>query len=762
MLSINISEEPLLTNNSTSVDPVSPTQQMIDLIIQNNAERVPARSTENYINDIPRPRARSPPAEDFPPNPGPLPKPQNQSKNGRALWPPSNKPDWKQPQLQQQSVERSRPKRSDDASEPTHPQHPSNQQKRQKLELKQPLKKETNQQKSSNSARDATSNQTLPPQTALGKSGAVVLPSKENQLLKAGASAGTLAHSKQSRVSGGTLQIEQFGNETQASAGPTGFESKTIIPPLMSPLPAEFMSPHYPDPYSSSAASGAKPKTIDAGPTEQSQDDVISPLESPLEIPQLISPLPSWFEEKIQHDETELHRYEAILAASRANVNPNTVGARHERSRQPDTPGVARKTAKSKPSNSALVKDMPIESTSKAGRKSDGVSDKLDSTGPVRESLMVKLKYGKRNSKRITLLLQMPARPVAETKILPIPAPVTSWTESKKHARLADDTEKPSTKRIKVAGNDGPTSVPTGGEVKKHARQDDDNEESTAKRSKFASNTDVLRARTPLTPSARSPAQNASTVQKTFSTPKKGDAMKSVAMRKVDSSEGRVLTPRGASASTPASAEKQKTSGSDSKSSEVEALKAAHNKYVDMGLTLKRQLDQILKSKQKDPPPPSEEERRLAAVIAMECCLAYMVGFHSMEISRQMERKPGGGEAWFSFFPLLNFATNQVVKHQGELYTLALLLNAVSREALERVYTDRLAAEQANTVPNYLKDLVKNARERQAAWSSYRQQCKEHPVDFAITVEDVKSVAITVLTDYCKKMGIAWEKKLEF
>jgi hypothetical protein len=692
--------------------------------------------------------------EDFPPIAEPLPKPQNQAQNGRTVWPPSNKPDWKEPPRQEQpSQQRERPKISIFASEPTHPQHPSNQQKRQKLEQRQAAKKENIQQKISNAASSASSKQPLPSETAQGRPGAVELSSKDNQHPKSVTSATTSAPPKQTIVPRPPTQIEQHGNESQASAETYTSEALNTMPPLLSPLPAGLMSPDNPYPASGSFGFSSK----------QHQDDQISPLESPLEMPAQVSPLPGWCLEKIHQLEVELNRHDTLLAAGRAN-NPNTVGARHERSRQPDAPGVARKTAKTRPSNSAPAKDLPVDSggstSTKAGRKTDALIDKLDSAGPGRDSLIVKLKYGKRNSKAITRLLQM--KPARGAKTIPMSAPAASGSEVRKHARLSDDTEQPSKRRSRVAGGDAPTSVPSGAEVKKHARPDDDSEEPSAKRSKVASNVDVQRARTPLTPSARSPAPSVPSIaQKTFSTPKKGDAMKSVAMRRVDSSDGRALTPHGASVSTPASAEKQRIGGSEVKPSEIEALRAAHAKYIAMGKTLKRESDLILKVKEKDPPPVSDEEKRLAAVIAIESALAFMVGFHSMDVSRQMERRLAPAENWSTFFPFLIFVIG-LAKAHPELHTLAWLLNAISREALERIYAERLITEPVNSVPSYLKELAKNATARYTAWAAYRMHCRDYPVEFAISVDDVKIVAVNVLTDFCKKMGIAWEKKLEF
>jgi hypothetical protein len=780
---------------------------MIDQIVENSTSKLVPKFSADHLIDVARPPRSAPPYKSDAPHPQPMPKPQKQAEEGRAVWSPSNEPDWKQKQRQEEPSEpRAKTRRSDHANNMSHPQHPSNQQnhqgleqKRQKLEQKQPSKKGALKQPPLNSVNESSSKELRGPKTVpvnLVKAGTVAIPSSGTRNIneRKSATSGISPPSKQSKSSNKTLQNEHLDNENHMSIDVNISNSINTMPPLLSPLPAGLLSPDHPSlegdtvshsskPNQITPPSSAKSKTADAGPAELAHHDVVSPLESPIDMPPLLSPLPEWWMEKIGIDAEKLRLHDSEIQATTIA----TLGARRERSRQPDTPGVARKTTKSNKAKSTLAKDVatdPGSSTStKTGGNIDVLNKKLEFNRMDREKLLVKLKYGKRNSKAIIRLLQMTARPAAaagsearkharmgddpeepstkRNKVANNDAPLSipSGTDARKYARLADDAEQPSTKRLKVANKEGPAANSSGSEVKKHARQADDAEEPATKRSKVTGNIDVQRARTPVTPNAQSPAP--SITQKTFSTPKKGDAMKSVAMRRVDSNDGQVLTPHGGSVSTPASIEKPRTSGGDSKYAELDALKAAHTKYAAIGTMLKRQADQILKIKEKDPGPVSDEEKRLGAVIAIESVIAYMIGFHSGDLSRQKERKVGYADQWSQFLPFMVFATERA-KGQGELFTLALLLNAVSRECLERIYMERLTAEPAGTAPSYLKELAKNSHLRQSAWSGYRDQCKEHHVDFTISVEEAKGVAVTVLTDYCKKMGIAWETKLEF
>ncbi len=808
----------VLICDSVSKNSVSPTQQMIDQIVE-NSKLVPKFSDDHPI-DIARPPRPDPPYVSDAPHPNPMPKPQKQAEEGRVVWPPLQKPDWKQTQQQEGSSEqRTKLKRSDYVSVPPHPQQPSDQQKelepeqkRRKLEEKQSSKKGAVKQLPPSSAMEPVSKPPRAPKTApanVGKGEPAISQSSDTQNTnekKSIASVGISIPSKQSNSSNKGSQKGLSGNEKPISIDVNISGSINAMPPLLSPLPAVLLSPDHPDldddtvslspkPNQITPPSSNKSKTADAGPAEKTQHDILSPLESPLEMPPKLSPLPDWWMEKITIDSEKLRLHDLETQATTIA----TLGARRERSRQPDTPGVARKMAKPNKLKSSLTKDLdPVEpssfSSTKAGESTDRPHKKLGISGADREELIVKLKYGKRNSKTIIRLLQMTSRPLNETKNIPASAHSPAGTESRKHARIGDDTEEPSIKRNKVGKNDPPLPISSGIEARKHARQFEDTEESSTKRpkainkesslptssvsaakkharpaddieepstkrSKVTGNVEVQRARTPLTPNAQSPGP--SMAQKTFSTPKKNDAMKSVAMRRVDSNDGQVLTPHGGSVSTPASTEKPRTSGGEVKFAEMDALKAAHAKYTTIGTTLKRQADQILKIKEKDPGPVSDEEKKLGAVIAIESVVAYMFGFDSMDKLRHKERKIGYADPWSQFLPFMVFATERA-KGQGELFTLALLLNAVSRECLERIFMERLTTEPAGTAPGFLKEVAKNSQMRQAAWSAYRDQCRDHPVDFATSIEEAKGITVTVLARYCKKMNIAWETKLEF
>ncbi len=167
-----------------------------------------------------------------------------------------------------------------------------------------------------------------------------------------------------------------------------------------------------------------------------------------------------------------------------------------------------------------------------------------------------------------------------------------------------------------------------------------------------------------------------------------------------------------------------------------------------------------MKTKEPNAGPVSEGDRRLGVVVALESVVAYMFGFHAYDTQRQMERKPNTGDNWITVFAYMNFAVERS-KGYNELHTLALLLTAVSREALDRIFADRLYSDPAAAVPEFMKEVSRNAHARQRAWHQYREQSKVSPVEFVLSVTDAKQVAVSVLSEFCRKMDVTWDKKVD-
>jgi hypothetical protein len=487
-----------------------------------------------------------------------------------------------------------------------------------------------------------------------------------------------------------------------------------VLPPLLSPLPPPYDKPHAHFDATDSTAPGAE-KTVGITPPSSADD-----------MPPLLSPLPEGFCERLNHEaEVAIARYleeekkekqnlesqkrqaeiEAISVIAVEQNNTNTVEGRRERSRQPDAPGVARKTIKSstpKPRKPKKVEDVP------------GEAEGTDA------SLIVKLKYKKRNAKNIERLLNMKPHPVGEAQPLP-------RSRDKKRAHPSDDDTEPAAKRIRPPAN-----------------------------------LEVSKAQTPRnTFKSPAPSTSPSSQKSLLETPKKSDSAKSAAMRKIDSSDGRVRTPQGPSPSAPASTEKARASVN---AAENEAQKAAFEKYLGIGKASKRQADILLRSKEKEVNRGliSEEDKRLGTVVSIESAVAFMLGFNAFDRHRQIERKLTLAEHWSGVLPLLGFATDRA-RAYPQLHTLTLLLHIVSRESLDRIYTEHLSAESPSREPAYMKlreELIQNSRIRKQVLQQYIEQKKVASVDFVLAVADAKTVAISVLEQFCAENEVEWTSKI--
>jgi hypothetical protein len=429
---------------------------------------------------------------------------------------------------------------------------------------------------------------------------------------------------------------------------------------------------------------------------------------------------------------------EELLAKSKQPTRKHdTVQARHERSRNPDAPGVARKA----PKPSAAEKR-------RASKASDSSPPEI-TYDPPRQ--IVKLKYKKSMSKDIQRILKM--KPVPNRAIL----------------ELADGIvpDKPVVSKVKAAESKRPRPVP------------DEQAERSIKRAKVPGKIDSEKAASAqLLPPFKSPSLAPTSAKKLTTsaskvTPKKGDAMKSVAMRRVDSADDNTLTPKTGAASTPASTEKPRQNGSDPKSAEVERCRAANIKYSEMGKTLKRKRDVYIHSK----------ENQLATLAGAESLLAYLVAFDAFDAMYRKMGRPNTGDNWLSLFPLLQ-ANHDLGKAHLHLDIVILLIGGVASNALLAVHNVRFSKETPSNSPDYMKfrdAMSDNIRRNQEFWAQYQAACKElssrepeavrdgagmafvrTPGGQSLPVKTVKVEAAKMLKEYVRKHKLEWEIQVDF
>lgn len=500
------------------------------------------------------------------------------------------------------------------------------------------------------------------------------------------------------------------------------------MPKLLSPLPEYLTSP---TPVSFSSGQGEKPgkngrnspstmKAESSVTKRKEQSEKTSPFRLPELLPRELPP-----------------NVEELLAKSKQPTRKHdTVQARHERSRNPDAPGVARKAPK-----------LSAAEKRRASKASDSSPPEITYEPPRQ---IVKLKYKKSMSKDIQRILKM--KPVPNRAVL----------------ELADGIVpgKAAVSKMKVAEGKRPRPVP------------DEQPERSIKRAKVPAKIDSDKAATaPLLPPFKSPGLAPTSAKKLASvskvTPKKGDAMKSVAMRRVDSADDNTPTPKTGAASTPASTEKPKQNGSDPKIAEVERCRAANLKYSEMGKMLKRKRDVYIHSK----------ENQLATLAGAESLLAYLVAFDAFDAQLRKIGRPNTGDNWLSLFPLLQ-ANHDLGKAHLHLDIVILLIGGVATNALLALHHQRFSKEIPSNSADYLRfrdAMSENIRRNREFWEQYQMACKElaarepeavrdgggmafvrAPGGQALPVKTVKVEAAKMLREYVKRHKLEWEMQVDF
>ncbi|PVH74954.1 hypothetical protein DL98DRAFT_518900 [Cadophora sp. DSE1049] len=500
-------------------------------------------------------------------------------------------------------------------------------------------------------------------------------------------------------------------------------EKPAPLPDRLPPLPDDLF-----DMESGSKTSSPKPdldntivvraeKTRAKSPVSSASSRSPSPLRPlPEMLPLALHPL---LDQELDRLSEKKARKDGLQAENTPDQNSekttrDTVGARYEEVRRPDVPGVARKTPK--------VGHPP--------KKHPGESSKRPPT--TKDTLVVKLRYKKRRAKDIQRILGIQAKPSKEFLTL----------EKQRRARLNPTFDEDS--------EDEPTIPPKPTPSKKRP-SDSDASEPVSKRAKLP-DINVAKAKTSLEPAFKSPAPSAPSQKNLLATP---NAMKSVAMRRVDSNDGNARTPQTMATSTPASAEKPRPNGE--RHPMDERLHFEFQKLNDHSLKLKRKMDEILQIKAKGIDSVSESQRKLGLAVALECIAMYMTSFAAKDRafkSRSASSWEGGIKLWAWL--------ESLVKNMPIYHALSVQLGAIMREELGRCYLETLQA--GNRDPNFLRAFGENEAKRDQCWKeAHRVQAdlKElHAPDILgpwTTTNDAAVYIKSVLELYAKKEKTGWK-----
>ena len=398
-----------------------------------------------------------------------------------------------------------------------------------------------------------------------------------------------------------------------------------------------------------------------------------------IRLPPLLSPtLPSRIEEDLARHRKEKAARERLghKKSSSAASNTSTASTEanktllHQRSLNTKLSDVVKSPLKA-PSNVSEAEKRPRSSEGGKGPaksvKVNGTKVEESSAAP-RESLIVKLKYGRNKKKAVER--------------------ITAFTTKPK--KLAD------TDRSRDVSKDrGPLK-----QAEKRSRpvEDDKAQEPAPKRPRAPSTLPLSeKIRTPVAPPARSPGLPSIQVRKaTLNTPKRdGRGASSVLPATPENRD--VATPEAPSSvdnRPPRSTPKEVTDN-------ARIWRVEQQKHLDLGRQLKHAADKLLQTKSGavDVPPADDKH---GAVLAMETVLCYFIGFTAADQSRHCEGKAPDPSNWRSLLGYLDYVEKRT-KPYPDLHGLCLQLGGLCRDIIHPLDLDRLFNEP---IPSNPPDVV--------------------------------------------------------
>ncbi|OJD19996.1 hypothetical protein AJ78_00011 [Emergomyces pasteurianus Ep9510] len=352
------------------------------------------------------------------------------------------------------------------------------------------------------------------------------------------------------------------------------------------------------------------------------------------------------------------------------------------------------KSAKARISSSTATKFQsgsgakPIPSNDQTFRAADHKHSHiaLKSKGtaePAKPKLIIKLKYGRANRKRIEALLRFSGK----FKVTPDHGP------SKQKSGLE------SSQRNKLLSSSKPAEIQR---TEKRPRYivDDDIPGSAPKRQKPAIISTAERPRTPFTTALKSssvPQQSTTASKGQFLTPSKD--LRTATMRRVGSGDGELKMSTGMdlamNTSTQGSAEKTTNrqsplTASDSQqnrprdTAESRSWQEESQKYFNLGRELKHSSQRYSGSQATD------VDNKLSAAIAVEAVLCFILAFILDDRSKTLNRRVGDSSGWLSIVPYWKVVKNNTDQYP-HLQALCSLLGAVFHEVIHGLDLERLA-----------------------------------------------------------------------
>ncbi|EEH43256.1 uncharacterized protein PADG_08076 [Paracoccidioides brasiliensis Pb18] len=497
----------------------------------------------------------------------------------------------------------------------------------------------------------------------------------------------------------------RYNGTSQHKNIPEG-NSRSIPPPYTSPAPPR----ESPSPNKKARLSTTKESTDNTSTKFRNGPPVVPALLSPTlpptsiapKLPRLLSPtLPPDIEEelaKIEDEEPSLNgsvdskkitfsasggpkpeRPPSKLTQSRAHSNSTSSSS--------DKCSKARilSSSTSRLKNSSGAQSIPA-SSDRTPRVSENKLSRIPSKSkgpaePAKPKLIVKLRYGRANRKRIEALLRFSGK--------------YKTTSDSRTPKQKDAPEKSPKKGKTLSSRSADTQCQ---EKRPRQTEDDDSQCPAPKRRKPAAISSTERPRTPVTATFKSPSiqQQSTTSKSQFLTPNKD--VRGHAMRRLGSGDGDARTPAGMdramNTSTPGSAGKTITKHSPPISTDSQTCRARDSpeyrqwrdeflKYISLGRELKHA------SQRYTGPQATDVDEKLGAAIAVESVLCFILAFILEDQAKALCQRVGDSAGWRSIVAYWN-AVKHITAPYPHLHGLCAFLGAVSHDAIHAFDLERL------------------------------------------------------------------------
>ncbi|EZF33560.1 hypothetical protein H109_01950 [Trichophyton interdigitale MR816] len=483
-------------------------------------------------------------------------------------------------------------------------------------------------------------------------------------------------------------------------------DKNTKLPPSKSGLPKD--SPPRKKPRLSTQPEERekeKTPTKKTGRAHQMVPELLSPTlpfdnESfSLSLPPLLSPtLPPDIEEELARlpddglEKTSRSHSSSISSISNKVIpskpKPGANSSSSTKQSQQSSRAAEKKPASISTSSAALPPKPPTASSKPAASQP---TPRITTTAP-KEKLIVKLKYGRQNRKRIEALLKIsskrkptPTQTSAKPKGLPDSIVVSKSSPSNSSPQPGSST---------AATSMGKQREPSSGYKRPKAVDGDDVQEPALKRPR-SSNTlaPPLLDQAP-TPSMQTPRSTSATKhppassQDQFLTPKKEP--KGTAMRRVGSGDSDMKTPSGSATSVKMtqSLSVESHPSSSAQPSERRGWRDEYQRFVNLGRDLKHASQR--NSTHKYSTSHDIQDDKLSATIAVEALLCFVLAFIAEQRFQSLSRQVGNSTGWRSIIAYWQSVLNRTTSYP-HLHGLCLLLGAVCHDSIHSLDLERLA-----------------------------------------------------------------------